>query len=189
MNNDVRKIFKDWINSPRYTSKLTFELCDSSKLSDNYTIVGLNARLKCCVNNESAELLIDFSGIVSPSDELWDMNMPTEVSPKMTSDNYYILDHTAPEYMVIKYATFAELLINECFQPCITLIEEYIEKYAYIYVFASHDGGSMGGFMPMEEFQSLLNKRLANKHFSQDPATVAYPHVYFAPLVKQRSEL
>jgi len=185
MNNDARKIFKDWFNSSGYTSKLTFELCDSSKISDYYTIVGLNARLKLCVNSESAELWIDFSGIVSPSDDLWDMNMPTEVFHKMTSDNYYILDHTVPEYTVIKYATVAELLINECFQPCITLIEEYIEKYAYIYVFASNDGGSMGGFMPIEEFQSLLNKRLA-KQFSQTAGSVGLPHVYFTPLVNQK---
>ena len=46
MNNDARKIFKDWINSPSYTSKLIFELRDSSNNHDEYTLVGLTSRLK-----------------------------------------------------------------------------------------------------------------------------------------------
>ena len=56
MNNDARKIFKDWINSPRYTGKLTFELHDSSNDCDEYTIVGLTSRLKWVVASNSGDI-------------------------------------------------------------------------------------------------------------------------------------
>jgi hypothetical protein len=193
MMNDARKVFRDWINSPRYQSKLTFQLCSigdtSSSINyDEYTIVGLNSRFKWFVSRETADIWIDFSGIITPNNKFWDTNFGIEVFHKITSDSYYVLDYVRDDYTPIKYASFAELLINECFQYGITLIEKYIEEYAYIFVLAADDGGSMGGVRPKVEFQHFLNTRLS-KQFSKVPIKVTYPHTYFTSLVRPKENL
>jgi len=193
MNNDARKIFKDWINSPRYLGKLKFQLCsigdtNSSENCDIYTVVGLNSRFKWFVDRDSADVWIDFSGIITPNDKLWDMNTPFEVCHTVTHDNQYILDHVRDDYTPIKYVSLAELLINECFSIGVDLIERYIEEQAYIFVFAGNDGGSSGGIMSKVEFQRYLNKRLA-KQFSTVPGNVYYRHTYFTSLVNHKKNL
>jgi len=96
MMNDARKVFRDWINSPRYQSKLTFQLCSigdtSSSINyDEYTIVGLNSRLKCHVGLASADMWIDFPGTVSSKDDLWDVNYGIFEGYEITTDSLYVL--------------------------------------------------------------------------------------------------
>lgn len=187
MNNDARKIFKDWINSPRYTSELTFELFDSSNDYDKYTIVGLTSRLKWAVGCDCVDIWFDFSGIVESSDELVGINYGFHQGHTITQDNYYIISNPASDYTVIKYPSLYELVIDECAQA-IAWIEEHIEKHSYILISANNDGGSLDRIAPIEELKEYIN-RMVFERCRHDPDTVSYTRVYFAPLVKQSSDL
>jgi hypothetical protein len=187
MNNDARKIFSDWINSSRYTSKLMFERCDSSNNYDKYTIVGLTARLKWVVGRDCVDIWFDFSGIVESTDELLDINYGFHQGYTITPDNDYIINNPASDYTVIKYSSLDELVIDECAQG-IALIEGEIKKHSYMVISACNNGGSSARIMPVSELETYVNRMLSER-CRQDPVTVRYPHVYFAPLAKQSSEL
>jgi hypothetical protein len=186
MSNDAREIFKDWINSPRYRSKLTFELRDSSNDYDEYTIVGLTSRLKWVVGCDCVDIWFDFSGIIESSDELVDINCVFHQGHTITADNYYIINSPSSD-TVKKYPSLYELVIDECAHG-IALIEGKIQKHSYIVISACNHGGSSAHIMPVIELEAYVN-RMLSKRCRQDPAAVTYPHVYFAPLVKKNTEL
>jgi hypothetical protein len=186
MSNDAREIFKDWINSPRYTSKLTFELRDSTNDYDEYTIVGLTSRLKWVVGCDCVDIWFDFSGIIEFNDELVDINYGFHQGHTITADNYYIINNPSSD-TVKKYPSLYELVIDECAQG-IALIEGEIQKHSYMVISACNKAGSSVHIMPVSELEAYVNRMLSER-CSQDPADVTYPHVYFAPLVNKSSEL
>jgi len=66
MNHDIRTIFKNWLNSPNFQSKLAlqFILIEDTETSsdiDVYNIYGLNSRLKWYVGRNSVNTSIDRS--------------------------------------------------------------------------------------------------------------------------------
>ena len=66
------------------------------------------------------------------------------------------------------------------------LSKRKIEKNSYMFIAANNNGGSVVNLMPIGELKIYINKMLADG-FSQDPAALIHPHVYFAPLVKRRA--
>ncbi|ALO35865.1 hypothetical protein CMT41_14895 [Colwellia sp. MT41] len=184
MINDARKVFRDWLNSPRYKRKLRFQLCsigdtNCSSNRDEYTLLGLNSRLKWSVHGDYVDMWVDLSGVIAPNDKLIEWDVSVFEGYKVTPDNFYILDNPNPKNKVTKHPSFAELLID-CFTAAIAVIEEYIQEDAYIYVFACNDGGSMGGIMPMARFQCFLNRRLA-RQFIRRPVR-SFIHIFTLPL-------
>jgi hypothetical protein len=184
MNNDARIIFKDWINSPSYTSKLKFELYNSSSDFDEYRVNGLTSRFKWVVGHGCGDIYFDFSGIVESSDELLDINYGFYQGYTVTPDNFYIIENPASDYTVIQYPSVQELVIAE-YAHAIAWIEKEIEKHSYMFIAANDHGGSVAHLKPIDELNIYINRMLADR-CRQDPATVTYPHFYFAPLVKQK---
>ena len=77
---DARMFFRDWVDSPSYKSKLGLKLClidpsNNEDYYDEYTISGLNSRLKFRVFNNSVHMQIDLSGIVEPNDGLFEFDV------------------------------------------------------------------------------------------------------------------
>jgi len=62
---------------------------------------------------------------------------------------------TSKDNAGVKYQSFTELLIS-CFSFGVSLIEQFIEVHAYIYVFANVDGGSLGHIGTMVQLQRFL---------------------------------